>query len=1226
MRYFYNYSVWLNVIFSIAIAIVPVSTVLSAETDAQLHFENLQTSINYLQEDKNFDSCLILLSNTDVDIEYSDYQRLILSNACALCFMGLQEHAQADSVLNLALAKDESISPGDSITAEIYTNKAMANFHLRHLDISRDYVMRSLAIRKLIHGPEHELVAFNYTNLGMVFGSLHEYDSALFYHQKALKVRTELFGENSSEAAVNMYRISTVYSTLGQYDTADSLLKVVLRIKQDKLGENHLSISQVLNTIGILHFRIGDLTGAEDYHTQALSIQKQHIPESDTLIASTLCNIANVYLYDHQYQLAEEKYNTALNICTKYYGENNISVAQILANLGSLYNYMTRYKDAEDIYNRTIAIMTELEGPQSLGVAMGKAGLASIYNEQYRLEEAEIPYLESLKIFKKVFGPEHQNVAVTLYNIGLLYKKQGRILKASRYYSASLDLTRKAFGKMHQDNAQTLSALASIYKDMGRFDESDSLNFEALDILKQTVSENHPRVALCYIGLANTAGERHDFDMALKYCDKALAIRENVYGRDSYSVHYTYTTMGNIYYLMKRYREAEDYYQAVYEFISNSDDSTHALFMNAADGLGINLYAQEKYREAIDFHLQSLNMRNKLYSPDHPESNNSLEELANAYCAISDYDSAFTCYERFFNSRQQFLQYVFSFSSENQKLLWLNYYPLYIKSLFSTALAQQTPEYRRLTAETILKCKSIVVDVMLSEKKSILGTNDHDILANIDLLQALRTEAANLYLADLSKGDQAHSKRFNELIAEIEQIEAVLSEKSQVFRADYITRNFRVKDVCAALGREEVLWEYIKYEPYNHSIPGNHNERIGPPRYLAIRLDAMGDISLYDLGEAQEIDSLIMLARDKIDISYAYLFSSNVAVYEQELSELTNVLYRRLVQPIREHFPNDSVLFISPDDMLCLLPFEILFDGTGRYFIEDHSVCYLGSGRELLHNKTSTTTDNIAYVFSDPNFNSSFLDAAEELPIAKNQAGADIWEDELTFLRSGSCLSSEYQQLKYSRQESDAIINAIENSTSIATREFVGSAANESNIKSIQKPPYILHISTHGYFCETDPETEALDIVNPLLRSGLIMSGANRIIKESKNGTGYDFNEDGILTALEVSQLNLMNTEIATLSACETGVGRVLGSGGVLGLCRSFRHAGVRSLITSLWKVPDKEAAELMQLFYTNWLGGESKRDALRTASLTLMDKAKQKYGVAHPVLWSGFILTGNPK
>jgi CHAT domain-containing protein len=185
-----------------------------------------------------------------------------------------------------------------------------------------------------------------------------------------------------------------------------------------------------------------------------------------------------------------------------------------------------------------------------------------------------------------------------------------------------------------------------------------------------------------------------------------------------------------------------------------------------------------------------------------------------------------------------------------------------------------------------------------------------------------------------------------------------------------------------------------------------------------------------------------------------------------------------------------------------------------------------------------------------------------------------------------------------------------------------GSEATESALKAIVAPP-ILHVATHGFFLQ-DEATSVVDgvkvatrgitanakIENPLLRSGLALAGANL-----RSSVG----EDGILTALEASGLNLWGTKLVVLSACDTGVGEVRNHEGVYGLRRAFVLAGSQSLVMSLWPVSDYTTRTLMADYYRNLKLGMGRGAALRQVQLDTLKKNKQ----LHPFYWANFIESG---
>jgi CHAT domain-containing protein len=188
--------------------------------------------------------------------------------------------------------------------------------------------------------------------------------------------------------------------------------------------------------------------------------------------------------------------------------------------------------------------------------------------------------------------------------------------------------------------------------------------------------------------------------------------------------------------------------------------------------------------------------------------------------------------------------------------------------------------------------------------------------------------------------------------------------------------------------------------------------------------------------------------------------------------------------------------------------------------------------------------------------------------------------------------------------------------------------ALEEAVKRVTTPR-VLHLATHGFFMPDQgaPKERALLGVqqlsnreNPMLRSGLIFAGAQRVLSNQGVPPGI---EDGVLTASEAMGLKLYGTELVTLSACETGLGEVKAGEGVFGLRRAFEVAGAQAVLMSLWAVPDRETQELMTSFYTKWLAGKGKHDALREAQLEMRERVKARYGRDLPFYWGAFVLVG---
>ena len=196
--------------------------------------------------------------------------------------------------------------------------------------------------------------------------------------------------------------------------------------------------------------------------------------------------------------------------------------------------------------------------------------------------------------------------------------------------------------------------------------------------------------------------------------------------------------------------------------------------------------------------------------------------------------------------------------------------------------------------------------------------------------------------------------------------------------------------------------------------------------------------------------------------------------------------------------------------------------------------------------------------------------------------------------RSSASTSGKLNYLEGTKTEVEQINQQVTAAT-WQTKLIEKNDATEETITKLEgkEAKGILHIATHGYafsefdFKDTSISTNSLRYsyrysTNPMVRSGLILTGGNWAWTGSDSLTKLGAEQNGILTALEVSQLNLKKTKLVVLSACETGLGKIEGSEGTFGLKRGFKLAGVEQIIVSLWSVPDKETMELMTLFYTD--------------------------------------------
>lgn len=301
-------------------------------------------------------------------------------------------------------------------------------------------------------------------------------------------------------------------------------------------------------------------------------------------------------------------------------------------------------------------------------------------------------------------------------------------------------------------------------------------------------------------------------------------------------------------------------------------------------------------------------------------------------------------------------------------------------------------------------------------------------------------------------------------------------------------------------------------------------------------------------------------------------------------------LYALIWKPIEGKFANINKAYISLSGILYSVSFPALLDDRKM------DVVLLGSTRQI----SMKTEDN-----------------GEKYASAVLIGGVNYGNPQDNDEKAGNNRSN-YTNLPFTMREIQEINNLLAiNHPNIKINIVTKDSASEASFRKLEKEkPNLIHLATHGYyypgnnFSSSHFLTEIYSGVNlsPMLRSGIVLAGAN-------NKSGSDIENDGFLSAQEISRLNFDNLDLAVLSACETGLGESIGSEGVFGLQRAFKLAGAKSLIMSLWKVPDEQTSELMVMFYRNYMKGMVKSKALKEAQLSMKSKYKD------PFTWGGFIL-----
>lgn len=367
-----------------------------------------------------------------------------------------------------------------------------------------------------------------------------------------------------------------------------------------------------------------------------------------------------------------------------------------------------------------------------------------------------------------------------------------------------------------------------------------------------------------------------------------------------------------------------------------------------------------------------------------------------------------------------------------------------------------------------------------------------------------------------------------------------------------------LRDLLSRLPRDTTLIDYVRL-----------NDTAEGARYVALVTFRMGPGTiLVDLGDAPQIDELVREAR--LEILEPPVLAPGETAQRAGLR-----LRKLLIDPLIPFMGGNTRLLICPDGALHSLPFDLL-PVKDRWLIDGFVTSLVSSVRAL-----------------DPRPPEEAVFPSEPLVV-----GGAEFSGCPTGRRGGAGRGFLFKHLEGTELEAKTVARRL------GTTPRLGAAATKDSVATTASPS-IIHLATHGYFLEAAQVSPQL-ARHSLLRCGLAFSGANR-----ENASA------GILTGEEVLGLDLRATELAVLSACQTGLGDPERGEGLAGLARCFEAAGAKSAVVGLWEVPDDATRELMDAFYRELLAGNARVDALRTAKLEI-----RTWNPA-PRDWGGFVLQG---
>jgi CHAT domain-containing protein/Tfp pilus assembly protein PilF len=912
--------------------------------------------------------------------------------------------------------------------------------------------------------------------------------------------------------------------------------------------------------------------------------------------------------YNESLPLAER----ALEIRERLLGTEHRDVAAAINSLAAGYSGKGGYVKAESLCRRALDIREKTLGKDHPDTAQSLNHLAVIYSFQGKYAEAEPHYKRALDIREKALGKDHPDTATSLNNLALGYVTQGKYVEAEPLHRRALDIREKALGKDHPDTAISLNNLGLVYDYQGKYEEAESLYKRALDIREKALGKDHPYTAISLNNLATIYTLLGKYEEAEPLYKRSLDIREKTLGRDHPSTATGISNLARIYDHQGKYTEAESFYLRAIDIFEKALGKEHPDTANSINNLGTLYRRWGKYEEAEPLYKRTLDIREKSLGNDHPGTVIALNSLSTLYMAKGDLVQAVKFQSRTNADSERNLARNLVIGSERQKMAYLATLSEQTDRTISLHLlsAPDDPAPGALAATLVLQRKGRVLDATSQNLNALRSRFNAEDQALLDRLTETRSQIAGLALSGPQRMTiEQHQDRIKALQDQADKDEADISRRSDEFRAQFLP--VTLEAVRAAIPSDSALIEFASYRPFNAKA-ANAYEAYGPPRYVAYVLRREGEIEWKELGDAKSIETAISTLRKALRNPR-----------RGDVKRSARAVDAKVFQPVRMLLGNVSRLLISPDGVLNLIPFAALVDERGRYALERYSISYLTSGRDLLRLQVARKSKGGPLVVAAPDFGGGTLAKASRLK--KQQKDALAGEVKAESARA-AVKDLYFPPLPEAAQEGEALRSLLSGATLLTKRQATKTALSQ------MRSPRLLHIATHGFFLEdqnltsagergvqaiTDDPERALQqlersagrIESSLLRSGLALAGAN----EQKD------DDNGILTALEVTGLNLWGTKLVTLSACDTGVGEVKNGDGVHGLRRALVLAGSETQVMSLWAVSDQATRELMVAYYGRLKQGQGRGEALRRAQLEMLKKVNRR----HPYFWAGFIQSG---
>jgi len=1117
------------------------------------------------------------------------------------------------------------------------------------------FYLDALEMSKQTDGEKSDNYVYGLEMVAGYYSMNANYEKSIEYYRKNLDACKNHFGVKGEEYAISLNNLGATLDIAGYYSEAVILLEQAATLIKTVLGENDIKTAKIIRDLGHAYSNAGDFHKSENAYKDAIAIWEKTGNKSDAGYADLLNQLGMLYTTYNKNTEAEKYLSMSLEMMKVNMGTNNANYGNALNNLAMVYQNTGKHDLSLKTYNESIEILKNSLGTEHPNYLSAVNNLAGLYIDMGQLVQATKLYEEVLETRKKVMGENSSDYAYSLNDLALVYEERGNIETAENYLLKALDIRMNLSGKYTPDYTTTLNNLAVLFDNSGRYDKSEAAHLECIELKKKVYGENSSEIARSMISLASLYDHLGNQTRALSYFTKSISILENTTLPDKKLYAKALNNFGSYYIGLSDYNTAATYFEKSLNIRKELYGENHQDYATGLYNLGLMYEEMGNSDKSIVYFEKSLAIYGNTIGKDNITYAKTLSNIGNAYSSLGKYAQAETYYKSALDifeakSGKQNMDYVnvlnnlsylyidmnkpekaepvfteannllvgvikntISFMSEIEKEAYLTTVVNDFKAINSFYYSQKTikPELAGNLLDNEIFTNGMLLGSERSMRVKIQNSKDEKLNDMYEKWLTLKKELAVNYAKPIDSRDQ----NLPAMETEANSLEKQLYQLSADFKATSDNENMNWKKIQENLADDEAFIEFLNFELFEQYLTGKII-------YAAIILTKkMKNPEIIYLCNEKDLNRIIgSTGKDKnqfVNTLYANNRGAGATTQTVKYSSFKgDSLAKYLWNPVQPFLQGVNKIYMVQSGMLHQISFAALPGNQAKFLCQQYEINVLSSARFLKDEKSRSlkgTDANVFNIFGGIDYNS-------EPDNSKTKTDYDdIYKTNTSQIQiQDNSRGENWNYLAGTLEES----NKIEQSAKAKGKQInliTGKSATEERFKQMNgnNSPDVLHIATHGFFFSDvagKPKTDENIFKtsdNPLFRSGLLFAGANLSWQGRQNPEGT---EDGILTAYEVSTLNLSKTRLVVLSACETGLGDIKGSEGVYGLQRAFKKAGVEYLIMSLWQVPDKETSEFMQLFYDKWISGLTVRQAFSQTQKEM----STRYA---PYYWAAFVL-----